>query len=141
MSVYDMNFLEAFDELDELNEAPGKGSNGGQKTYKDFLIFLAQFLGCEVPAEYNEKWVLHHRDCNHYNNKQFTNLVLMEPANHISLHVQLRLDSKKDAWDFLEEGTTKNGEKFKYWLIGEQIDARINKIQTEPEISQFANQI
>lgn len=135
-----MNFLEAFDELTWLNEAPGKGSNGGQKTYKDFLIYLAEFLGYDIPSDYNEKWVLHHRDCDHYNNKQFKNLVLMDPTHHISLHVQLRLDSKKDAWDFLENGATKNGEKFKYWLIGEKIDARINKIQTEKEISQYANQ-
>ena len=131
-----MNFSEAFNELDILSEA----SNGGQKTYKDFLIYLAEFLGCERPINFNNTWVLHHRDCNHYNNKQFKNLVLMKPEHHISLHIQLRSDIKKDAWDFLIDGTTKNGEKFEYWLIGEEIDARINRVQTEPEISQYVNQ-
>ena len=133
-----MNFTEAINELNALNEAGGPG----QKTYKDFLIYLVEFLGCEIPTNYGDGrgWVLHHRDCNHYNNKQFTNLVLMKSEHHISLHVQLRLDNTKDAWDFLTEGTTKNGEKFEYWLIGEEIDARINRIQTEPEISQYATQ-
>lgn len=64
----------------------------------------------------------------------------MNPTHHISLHVQLRTDNGKNAWDFLETGTTKAGDKFEYWLIGEDIAARINKVQTEPEISQFANQ-
>lgn len=131
-----MNFLEAINELDTLNESGAPG----QKTYKQFLIYLAEFLGYEKPANYNNSWVLHHRDCDHNNNSQFKNLVLMNPTHHISLHVQLRTDNSKNVWDFLETGTTKAGDKFEYWLIGEDIAARIDKIQTEPEISQFANQ-
>ena len=125
-----MNFLETFDKLNSLNESNAPG----QKTYKDFLIYLAEFLGYEKPANYKDNWVLHHRDCDHDNNREFKNLVLMNPNHHCSLHIQCYRDSKKDIWDFLTSGSTKNGTKFEYWLIGDQIDARINKKITEDPV-------
>jgi hypothetical protein len=131
-----MNFSETFNEFSLLTEGPG-----GQRTYKDFLLFLAKFLGIKMPTNYKTNWVLHHRDCNHFNNSEFENLVLMNPVHHISLHVQLHTNENKDVWDFLEVGTTKNGDKFEYWLIGEDIAARIDRVQTEPEISHFASQV
>ena len=131
-----MNFLEALNEHAALN-----GTNmPGTKTYKQFLVYLAAFLGCTVPTNYTNNWVLHHRDCNHSNNSQFENLVLMNPSHHISLHVQLHKNENEGAWNFLETGKTKSGDKFEYWLIGEDIAARIDRIQTEPEISYFADQ-
>lgn len=129
-----MNFSETFDKLTNLIE----GGAGGQRTYKDFLLYLAKFLGCDIPANYEKTWVLHHRDCNHFNNEEFSNLVLMNPAHHISFHVQLAAN-KKNADEFLKTGTTKNGDKFEYWLIGDAIAARINMVQTEPDISEITS--
>lgn len=133
-----MNFLEALEELDVLNEAPGKGSNGGQKTYKDFLIFLAQFLGINIPSNYKANWVLHHLDCDHFNNSEFENLVLMNPVHHISFHKQLHDGASLDDMKaLLVNGQMKHGtkDKFEYWLIGEEIAARINKVQTERDMT------
>lgn len=126
-----MNFYEALNELESLTE----GGPAGQATYKDFLVYLANFLGYPEPDNYDHKtWVLHHRDCNHKNNSQFNNLVLMNPNHHHSLHIQCYHDSNKNIWDYLEKGTTKNGIKFEYWLIGEQIAERIDKKVTEDSV-------
>ena len=76
-----MNILEAFDELNQLNE---KGP-GGQKTYKQFLIYLAEFLGIAIPANYDyNNWVLHHLNCKHDENN-FENLVLMNKSHPHSI--------------------------------------------------------
>lgn len=130
-----MNFYEAFDELEILNE----DSNGGQATYKDFLLFLANFLGCNKPDNYEDNWVLHHRDCNHKNNSQFDNLVLMNPKHHRSLHRQCFLDPRKNIWHYLKDGKTASGVKFKYWPIGEEIEARIDKKVTEDPVEVILN--
>jgi hypothetical protein len=128
-----MNFLEAFDELSNLQER----GPGGQKTYKDFLIYLAGFLGCTVPANYSHgEWVLHHLNCKHDDN-QMTNLVLMNPSHHISYHKQLAADSSKDLLDFLENGTTANGEKFEYWYVGQELFNKIDKLMHEPPINEI----
>lgn len=127
-----MNFTEAVNELNKLNEGPG-----GQRTYKDFLLFLAEFLGCAIPANYKTEWVLHHCDCNHFNNSEFENLALMNPSHHKSFHKQLPENaSKEDMLALLEKGAMKHGskDKFEYWLIGKDIAARIDKVQTEDDI-------
>ena len=127
-----MNILEAFDELTKLNEE----STGGQKTYKDFLVELANFLDIPTwPSYDSENWVLHHIDCNHFNNKP-SNIVLMDPAHHKSLHIQLRNGVGMPASEFLGIGTTKNGtnKKFDYWPIGKDILERINTVRTEDDI-------
>lgn len=127
-----MNFLEVFNELEVLHER----GPGGQKTYKQFLIYLAEFFGCTIPANYNYDWVLHHVNCNHDKNN-FENLALMNKSHHISFHKQLAADSSKDAITFLENGTTKNGEKFEYWYIGRDLLEGINKLMKEPPISEI----
>ena len=131
-----MNFLEAFDKLDRI--ALQERGDGGQRTYKQFLLYLAKFLGCKVPADYKSNWVLHHKDCDHDNNEEFANLVLMNPSHHISFHKQLPEGATKtDMDDLLKNGTMKNGDKFAYWAIGEEIHARINQVETEPTISEI----
>jgi hypothetical protein len=128
-----MNFLEAFNELNILNE---KGPSG-QRTYKQFLIYLAEFLGCPIPANYNfDEWVLHHVNCDHTQNN-FENLALMNSSHHTSFHRQLAADPNKDAVTFLENGTTKNGEKFEYWYVGKDLLDFINKLMKEPPISEI----
>jgi len=126
-----MNFYEALNELETLNES----NFSGQATYKSFLIYLANFLGCSKPANYEDNWVLHHRDCKHTNNSQFENLVLMNPNHHRSLHRQCFLDPRKNIWKYLVEGKTKTGTKFEYWLIGEEIAARIDRKVTEEPVN------
>jgi hypothetical protein len=128
-----MNFLEAFNELEILNE---KGP-GGQKTYKDFLIYLAGFLGCTIPANYSHsEWVLHHLNCDHDDN-QMINLVLMNPSHHISYHKQLAADPNKDLIDFLKIGTTSSGEKFEYWHVGQDLFDKIDGLMHEPPINEI----
>ena len=129
-----MNFAETINELNQLND----GGPGGQRTYKDFLLFLAKFLGCEIPSNYAANWVLHHCDCDHFNNREFENLALMNPVHHISFHKQLSENaSKDDMKNLLKNGYMKHGpkDKFEYWLIGEDIAARIDKVQTERDMS------
>lgn len=129
-----MSILETFEQLDSLTE----GGPGGQRTYKDFLVFLAEFLGCSKPSAFNADWVLHHSDCNHNNNSDFANLVLMNSAHHISFHKQLPKEATKADMEYLlKNGTTKDGTKFEYWQIGLDIAARINKVQTEPDITEI----
>ena len=111
---------------------------GGQRTYKQFLLYLARFLKCEIPANYKSNWVLHHRDCDHDNNEDFTNLVLMDASHHISFHKQLPEHATIDDMNkLLENGTMKDGTKFAYWPIGEAIHAQINKVVTEPSIEEI----
>ena len=124
-----MNFAEAFEELDTLTEE----SNGGQKTYKDFLVELIDFIGCPRHATYNDTWVLHHIDCRHSNNTP-ANVVLMNDSHHRSLHTQLRNGAGVSAAELLKEGYTKSGEKFDYWTIGNDIIKNINTVKTEEDI-------
>lgn len=128
-----MNFLEAFEELDMLTEE----SNGGQKTYKDFLVEFADFLQIPRHSTYDPSWVLHHVDCDHFNNKP-SNIVLMNDSHHRSLHTQLKNGAEISAADLLKSGTMKaksrKGEKFDYWPIGADIIKHINTIKTETDI-------
>ena len=127
-----MDFTKAMNESNKLNEGPGS-----HMAYKDFLLFLAKFLGIAVPSNYKANWVLHHCDCDHFNNSEFENLALMNPIHHISFHKQLPENASKDDMKYLlENGYMKHGpkDKFEYWLIGEEIAARINKVQTERDM-------
>lgn len=138
LKANNMDFIKTFNTLSQTNE----GGAGGQRTYKDFLVFLADFLGCARPSNYNAGWVLHHRDGDHFNNSQFDNLVLMNESHHISFHKQISKDADKATMkDFLENGTTKDGAKFEYWLIGEEIYKRINTVQTEPDIDKIIKEV
>lgn len=133
-----MDFLETFNTLNQINE----GGAGGQRTYKDFLVFLADFLGCTRPSNYDNSWVLHHQDGDHFNNSQFKNLVLMNSSHHISFHKQLSKEADEATMrSFLEKGTMKNGTKFEYWLIGDEISKRINTVQTEPDIDKIIKEV
>ena len=128
--------LEAFDKLNKIPLL--ERGCGGQRTYKQFLLYLAKFLGCKVPEIYKPNWVLHHKDCDHENNEEFANLVLMNPSHHISFHKQLPENATKTDMDnLLKNGTMKNGDKFAYWPIGEEIHARINCVETEPSITEI----
>lgn len=129
-----MTFLTTFEELSQLHER----GPGGQRTYKQFLLYLAGFLGCSIPSDYKTNWVLHHRDCDHNNNEDFKNLVLMDPSHHISFHKQLPSGATKDDMDnLLENGAMKDGTKFAYWTIGDDIHAKINTVITEPSIEEI----
>ena len=133
-----MDFLNTFNVLNRINESGA----GGQRTYKDFLVFLADFLGCIRPSNYDNSWVLHHQDGDHFNNSQFENLVLMNSSHHISFHKQLPKDADEATMKaFLKKGTMKNGTKFEYWLIGDEISKRINTIQTEPDIDKIIKEV
>ena len=139
-----MNFLEAFDELSILTEE----SNGGQYTYKQFLIALAKFLDIQMPQDYLS-WDLHHRDGQHKNNGEFSNIVFIEPGDHRSLHASVRAkkyggkDSatyQKALKDKLKDPEAHKGRPYNYFPIGEFIDQRLkflNAKQTEPDVEKL----
>ncbi len=131
-----MNFLEAFNELEILHER----GHSGQKTYKQFLLHLAAYVGCDIPTNYDhDKWVLHHINFKHDENN-FENLALMNKSHHISYHKQCEADSSKDRLDFLENGSTANGEKFEVWYVGKCILEHIDALMKEPPISEIIKQ-
>ena len=142
-----MNVLEAFDELAKLTEE----SNGGQYTYKQFLIYLAKFLNVLVPKDC-ENWDLHHRDGRHNHNNDFDNIVLMEPSDHKSLHGSIRHadynsdknkpspEYSKALWDKLENPAARKGKPYRYFPIGSRIRAQIknmNARQTEDDLTEL----
>lgn len=134
-TLFGESLEEAFDD-EYLIEAPGPG---GQRTYKDFLIYLAKFFGLNIPANYDDSWVLHHVNCDHFKN-EFDNLALMNNSHHISFHKQLAADPNKDALNFLKNGTTKNGDSFEYWPIGNELLACVTKALVEPPASEIIKQ-
>lgn len=126
-----MNFLEAFEELSILTEE----SDGGQKTYKQFLIGLLKYLGGN---DYSDKldWFLHHKDGDHGNNERFETLVLMEPFSHRVLHGTIK---NKKAADYqarvaaeLNTPTNKRGYKYVYIPIGQEIKTLLDKLLSTP---------
>lgn len=144
-----MNILEAFDELTKLTEE----SNGGQYTYKQFLIYLAKFLNVLVPKDC-ENWDLHHRDGRHNHNNDFDNIVLMEPSDHKSLHSSIRhadynSDKNNPSPEYsraliakLESKTARKGREYQYFPIGSRIKAQLknmNAVQTEQDLTELEN--
>lgn len=131
-----MNFLETFDELTNLqeDEADDRHSDGGQRTYKQFLIFLLKYLGGKDYHEY-EDWFLHHVDGNHDKNDSFENLVLMHPESHRALHG--RIKDKKE-YDYaerlsaeLKEPMFTNGEDYEYIPIGKEIEDKLQELKNK----------
>jgi len=141
-----MNFSEAFNELTLLTEE----SNGGQYTYKQFLIALARFLDIQMPEDYL-KWDLHHRDGQHKNNDKFDNIVFIEPSDHRSLHASIRAGKHggKDSAKYqkalkakLIDPKARKGRPYRYFPIGEFIEQRLkylNAKQTEPDVEDLEN--
>ena len=122
-----MNFLEAFKELERLQE----DGDTGQRTYKQFLIFLLKYLGGNDYREY-EDWFLHHVNGNHNGNNSFKNLVLMHPDSHRVLHGIVK---DKDEYDYAErleaelnEPTRTDGKKYEYITIGQEIEDKIQAL-------------
>jgi hypothetical protein len=123
-----MNFLEAFDELDRLQE----NGDGGQRTYKQFLIFLLKYLGGKDYHEY-ENWFLHHVNGDHERNDSFKNLVLMHPDSHYLLHGVVKY---KDAYDYaerlaaeLKEPMFTGGKTYEYIPIGKEIEDKLQELK------------
>ena len=141
-----MNFLEAFDELNILTEE----SNGGQYTYKQFLIALAKFLDIKMEQDYLS-WDLHHRDGQHKNNNEFKNIVFIEPSDHRSLHASVRAKKyggpetdayKKALKAKLADPKARKGRPYHYFAIGEFIAQRLkfmNAKQTEQDVEKLEN--
>ena len=141
-----MNFAEAFEKLNTLTEE----SNGGQYTYKQFLIALAKFLDIQMPQDYLD-WDLHHCDGQHKNNDTFSNIVFMEPSDHRSLHASVRAKkyggkesiAYQDALkNKLKDPKARQGRPYQYFKIGDFIDQRIkflNAKQTEPNVEKLEN--
>lgn len=123
-----MNFLETLEELNHLYEG---GSDGGQRTYKQFLIFLLKHLGGNDYHDY-ENWVLHHVDGDHEKNDSFENLVLMDPNDHKSLHGVVKDPKEYDYSERLvyelEHPTRPSGEKYKYISIGKEIENKLQEL-------------
>lgn len=122
-----MNFLEAFNELERLHE----DSDGGQRTYKQFLIFLLKYLGGNDYSKY-EDWFLHHVDGDHNKNDSFDNLVLMHPDSHLILHGIVK---DKKEYDYaerlkaeLDEPTRVDGQKYEYIPIGKEIENKLQEL-------------
>ena len=122
-----MNVLEAFEELELLQE----GGDGGQRTYKQFLIFLLKFLGGKDYSDY-ENWFLHHVDGDHYRNDSFENLVLMHPDDHSVLHGRVK---DKDEYDYaerlsaeLKEPMFTDGKAYEYIPIGKEIEEKLQEL-------------
>jgi hypothetical protein len=142
-----MNFLETFEELNLLTEE----SNGGQYTYKQFLIYLAKFLNVLVPKDC-ESWDLHHRDGRHNHNNDFDNIVFMEPSDHKSLHGSIRhanynSDKNNPSPEYskaliakLESPTARKGKPYQYFPIGKHIREQLknmNATQTEQDLTEL----
>lgn len=124
-----MNFLEAFNELERLQE----DSDGSQRTYKQFLIFLLDFLGGKDYSKY-EDWFLHHVNGDHNKNDSFENLVLMHPNSHYKLHGIVKDKNEYDYAERLEAElyapTLPNGQKYEYIQIGKEIKEKLEVLMT-----------
>lgn len=122
-----MNFLEAFEELDKLCES----GDGGQHTYKQFLIFLLKFLGGKDYSDY-ENWALHHVDGDHNKNDSFENLVLMHPTSHRILHGTVKDKKEYDYAERLraemESSAVSKNKKYEYISIGKEIEDKLKKL-------------
>lgn len=123
-----MNFIEALEELERLQEA----SDSGQRTYKQFLIFLLKYLGGNDYHEY-ENWFLHHVNGDHERNDSFKNLVLMHPESHRALHGAVK---DKDEYDYaerlsaeLKEPMWTDGKSYEYVPIGEEIEEKLCELK------------
>lgn len=122
-----MNFLETFEELNKLCE----DSDGGQRTYKQFLIFLLKFLGGKDYGDY-ENWVLHHVNGDHNKNDSFENLVLMHPTSHHILHGTVQDKKEYDYAERLraemESSAVSKTKKYEYISIGKEIEDELKKL-------------
>ena len=128
-----MNFLEALDELEHLQENDdNRTSDSGQRTYKQFLIFLLKYLGGKDYHEY-EDWFLHHVDGNHNKNDSFKNLVLMHPDSHRALHGRVKDKTEHDYAERLsselKEPLFTNGKDYEYIPIGQEIEDKIEELK------------